>query len=81
MLLVCSSDTQVNLPSGVTALPDGRLVFAEANNNSIRVVSKNCHIRTLVGFVGVGHVDGKVNEASVSKPLGLCTMRDGAAFA
>ncbi len=65
-------------PSGVTRTPEG-IVFADAEANALRVLTRTGDVATLVGQ-GPSHwgaEDGGPQEASLQHPLGVASSPDG----
>ncbi|MHB8718914.1 MAG: thioredoxin-like domain-containing protein [Candidatus Dormibacteria bacterium] len=65
-------------PSGLTLLPGGALVFADAEVSALRTV-RNGVVGTLVGegLFEWGSQDGGQNEARLQHPLGVAALPDG----
>ncbi|GAB2539818.1 NHL domain-containing thioredoxin family protein [Brachybacterium huguangmaarense] len=67
-------------PSGIDQLADGRLVVADSESSSIRVIDPTAlTVTTLVGegLFDFGHVDGAFEGARFQHPLGLAALPDG----
>lgn len=67
-------------PSGIDQLADGRLVVADSESSSIRVIDPTAlTVTTLVGegLFDFGHVDGAFEGARFQHPLGVAALPDG----
>jgi hypothetical protein len=58
---------------------DGKLYIADRNNHSIRVVSTDNIVSTLVGTTK-GHADGTIDVAQMDTPAGVCVDSDGTIY-
>jgi len=69
----------LNGPAGVSLLPDGGFVVADADNNRIRRVAPNGVITTVAGTgaAGFGGDGGPATVAQLNNPLGAIPSTDG----
>jgi len=69
----------LNGPAGVSLLPDGGFVVADADNNRIRRVAPNGVITTVAGTgaAGFGGDGGPATAAQLNNPLGAIPSTDG----
>ncbi len=63
-------DAQLNTPSGLALLPDGRLAVADTGNHRIRVISEDGVISTLagIGTAGAAGDGGPATAAQLNAP-------------
>src|SRR5699024_1831547 len=67
-------------PSGLDELPDGRIVVADSETSSVRVLDpRTMQVSTLVGqgLFDFGHVDGPAGSVRLQHPLAVTALPDG----
>jgi DNA-binding beta-propeller fold protein YncE len=73
-----AAQAQFYYPSGLTLLPDSRVLVADFGNNRIRVLSADLQQVSTVAGDGVGgHRDGAAAQAQFYYPTGLALLPDG----
>jgi streptogramin lyase len=71
------SEAQFRNPEGVTITPDGDIIVADRSNNSIRRVTTDGVVTTIIGDGSAGFADGDVSVAKLSYPWKTCVDKDG----
>jgi sugar lactone lactonase YvrE len=66
-------------PMGVSAAPDGRIVFTDSNLAAVREATTQA-VRTLTGGNGTGDAIGAALQARFSGPTGLAADSDGSLY-
>lgn len=73
-------NARFNTPSGVLALPDGKLYVWSYVENSIRLIDTQGKVRSIVAARQTGYRDGPVAEALVYAPRGLVVDSKGTIY-
>jgi sugar lactone lactonase YvrE len=74
---------QINLPGDLEIGPDGRLYFADTNNNAVRRIDLTTGvIETVVGTGERGYDGdgGPAKQAQLNRPFGIAFDADGVLF-
>jgi glucose/arabinose dehydrogenase len=73
-----AAQAQFRYPTGLTLLPDGRVLVADSNNRRIRMLSADLQqVSTVAGDGEQGHRDGAAAQAQFNGPTGLALLPDG----
>jgi Lon protease-like protein len=73
-----AAQAQFNMPTGLTQLPDGRLLVADQGNHRIRVLSADLQqVSTVAGDGEEGHRDGAAAQAQFWNPMRFSLLPDG----
>ena len=73
-----SAQARFNGPTGLTLLPDGRVLVADTFNHRIRVLSADLQqVSTVAGDGGYGHRDGAAAQAQFRCPSSFALLPDG----
>jgi sugar lactone lactonase YvrE len=70
-------NARFNLPHSVVVAANGDFIVSDRRNHSIRVLSPDGAVRTLVGNGQAGFVDGQGADARLSFPSGLAMDPEG----
>ena len=71
-------DALLTYPYGITFLPDGTILFTDADNNCVRSISPDGVVGTVAGTPGTkGSTNGAGGQSQFNLPRGITVLNDG----